>query len=313
VDSVPLRDGDIIHIAGKEFRFGLMPRAAGAAFSETQPAPPLRDDEPLGIIHGREVLEEILRDQQVRIVFQPIVDLKQGCLVGYEALGRGTHQALTPNPAALFSLAEKCGMARQLSGLFRAVALKEAAQLEGHLYFFFNIHPVEMKDEHFVASLGQAAASFKGGRELVIEIHEDFVSDAPAIRRLHDQLGDMGIRVAYDDFGSGQARFNELADTPPDFLKLDMKLIRGINQAAARQDVVRALTTLCTRLGIRVIAEGIETPEEAACCRQLGCHWAQGFLFGHPLPASEQPRPRTRDTRRVSIAPVLKKLRAPSN
>ena len=115
------------------------------------------------------------------------------------------------------------------------------------------------------------------------------VSDVAGMRKLRDRLHALGIGLAYDDFGAGQSRLAELAEAPPDFLKLDMKLMRGIDQAPARQEIVGALTEISSRLGVRVLAEGIETIEEAECCRRLGCHWAQGFLFGRPAPSGTFP------------------------
>src|SRR5207249_1151164 len=114
------------------------------------------------VIYGREALQEFMQGQHVRIVFQAIVDLKTEVTRGYEALGRGTYGDLSHNPSELFRLAEKCGMARQLSRLFRMVALRETAQLTGSPCFFFNVHPAEMEDKDFVNSLGEVVTNFQG-------------------------------------------------------------------------------------------------------------------------------------------------------
>jgi len=218
-------------------------------------------------------------------------------------------EELSRNPAELFQLAEKCGMAVQLSQLFRLVALQEAVQLDGSLCFFLNVHPAEMAKMEFVNSVGATVLGFDPSQRLVMEVHENYVSDAPTMRRLRERLNALRIGLAYDDFGTGQARLRELAEVPPDFLKLDMKLIRGIDAAPARKAVVRALTEVAARLGVRVLAEGVETAEEAECCRQLGCHWAQGFFFGHPMPAALLSKPKSARTRAVEIGPILEKLR----
>jgi EAL domain-containing protein (putative c-di-GMP-specific phosphodiesterase class I) len=99
---------------------------------------------------------------------------------------------------------------------------------------------------------------------------------------LRGQLHERGIGLAYDDFGSGQARLTELAEVPPDFIKLDKALIRDIHTATARQELVRALVRVSTDLGIRLIAEGIEAVEEMEVCIDLGCQFGQGFFFGRP-------------------------------
>jgi EAL domain-containing protein (putative c-di-GMP-specific phosphodiesterase class I) len=92
----------------------------------------------------------------------------------------------------------------------------------------------------------------------------------------------MEIGLAYDDFGAGQARLTELAEVPPDFIKLDRSLIRDIDRGIARQDVIKALNKVCADLEVESIAEGIETEAEAAICRGLGSRYGQGFLFGRP-------------------------------
>src|SRR5262249_35907294 len=94
------------------------------------------------------------------------------------------------------------------------------------------------------------------------------------------------IELAYDDFGVGRARLRELADAPPNFVKLDRSLVHEIDQATTRQELMQALCRGITDLGILLIAEGIETPAEARVCRRLGCHFGQGYLLGHPQPAS---------------------------
>ena len=309
VTEAPLHNGDIVHIAHKEFRFGVMPVHPIANKFDFDTAPVHKHKgQPLSVIYGRQALQEVLFHQQVRVLFQPIVDLKSGATMGFEALGRGTHEELSPNPAQLFQIAEKCGMATQLSRLFRLVAFRETNELSGLLSFFFNVHPAEMEDKNFVNSLAAAASTIREGHQLVMEVHEDCVSDVPAMKKLRDQLNSMGIGLAYDDFGAGQARLTELVEVPPDFLKLDMKLIRGIDKAPARQDMVRALIEVSARLGVCVLAEGIETAEEAECCRQLGCQWAQGFLFGRPVSSDTISATSRRDTREVEVHQLLEQL-----
>jgi EAL domain-containing protein (putative c-di-GMP-specific phosphodiesterase class I) len=119
----------------------------------------------------------------------------------------------------------------------------------------------------------------------VLELHEEAVTDAGAMRQLRERLVVLGVGLAYDDFGAGQARLSELADAPPDYLKLDKTLIHGPHQAPARQELVRALVRVGADLGIRLIAEGVEAEEEAAVCLRLGCEFGQGYYFGRPQPA----------------------------
>jgi hypothetical protein len=109
--------------------------------------------------------------------------------------------------------------------------------------------------------------------------------------------------VAYDHFGAGQARFLELAEVPPDFIKLDMRLIRNIHKSASRQKLIRGIVQSGQDQGVQVIAEGVESDAEAQACQDLGCNFGQGFFFGHPQPFAQLPavgKTRPGD-RRVSV------------
>jgi EAL domain-containing protein (putative c-di-GMP-specific phosphodiesterase class I) len=282
VQEAPLFHGDIVHVAHKEFRFGheaSAPAASGEISLTAQADSPL----PSSLIQNVELLREILRDRLVKTLFQPIVDLRTQAPLGYEALGRGTHDKLSPNPTFLFSVAAQCNLAPELSRLFRRLAVQDAARLPAGTHVFLNLHPNELRDGVFLQTLRGIPAAL-GDRRVVLEFHEEAVANALAMGRLRGQLHEMGVQLAYDDFGAGQARLAELAEVPPDFIKLDKALIRGIHESPARQELVRALTRVSTDLGILLIAEGIELEEERAVCLELGCHFGQGYLFGRPQP-----------------------------
>jgi EAL domain-containing protein (putative c-di-GMP-specific phosphodiesterase class I) len=121
---------------------------------------------------------------------------------------------------------------------------------------------------------------------VVLEIHEDTMVDAVALKRFHEQVKEMGLQIAYDDFGAGQPRLAELAEAPPDFIKLDMKLVRGIDQSPGRQELIKALRHLADQRNILMIAEGLETQAEADVCQRLGCELGQGYLLGRPQSVS---------------------------
>ncbi len=283
IQEATLFHGDIIHVAHKEFRFGneATPPAASGELALTAHA-----DSPLpsSFIQNMQHLRELLRGQSVKPLFQPIVELRTRELLGYEALGRGTHDKLSPNPVYLFSVAAQCGLATELSRLFRQMAVAEAARLPVDACLFLNLHPDELRDDRLLQTL-EKIPHILGGRPIVLEFHEEAVADAAAMGRLRSQLHDLGIGLAYDDFGAGQARLTEMAEVPPDFIKLDKALIRDIHLALPRQELVRALVRVSTDLGIRLIAEGIEAAEEMEVCIDLGCHYGQGFFFGRPQAA----------------------------
>jgi len=107
------------------------------------------------------------------------------------------------------------------------------------------------------------------------------------MRELADRLADIGVRFAYDDFGAGQARLNELSEAPPHFVKFDMALVHGLANAGVRkQRLIGDLVRLVIDLGSIALAEGIEEEADAEVCRQMGFRLMQGYLFGKPVPAS---------------------------
>jgi EAL domain-containing protein (putative c-di-GMP-specific phosphodiesterase class I) len=133
-----------------------------------------------------------------------------------------------------------------------------------------------------VESLEELRA-FAPNVDLVLEIHETALAQADYIVWLRNRLMEINVGLAYDDFGAGQARLFELAEAPPHYLKFDRRFITGIDQAPnSRQRLVASLVAAARELLVRTIAEGVETPEEAAACTRAGFSHAQGFHFGRP-------------------------------
>jgi len=282
VSVASLGNDSIIHLAHEEFRFV-------HTSNKNEPVPDAPATErvngkvPFSVIMGTQHLKEMLLRRSFRILFQPIIALETGEPLGYEALARGTHSDLSMKPTDLFHLANRCGMAQSLSQVFRRAAVEEASQLTGPGHIFLNLHPSEINSPGFLDSLMELQGT---DRQIVLEIHEDAMADLPTWQMLRLEIQKLGILVAYDDFGAGQARFLELAEFPPEYLKLDMKLIHDIHLNKSRQHLIEALTRASTDLGVQVIAEGVENYEEEAVCRSLGCHFGQGYLFAQPQAAS---------------------------
>jgi EAL domain-containing protein (putative c-di-GMP-specific phosphodiesterase class I) len=125
--------------------------------------------------------------------------------------------------------------------------------------------------------------------KLAMELHESVITDVAMIKRLHQVLKSLGILLIYDDFGSGQARLQELMDAPPDIIKFDICLIHNINtRPKSSQDMIATLVKMARDLGILTLAEGVETREEAETCKQIGFDLAQGFYFGRPFPLNKK-------------------------
>lgn len=156
-----------------------------------------------------------------------------------------------------------------------------AGGLPGRPLLFANTHPAELHEpgvlEFSLRELRQRAPNAR----IVLEIHEAAVTCVKQMRELRAVLRDLDMGLAYDDFGAGQARLVELGDVPPDFLKFDIELVGGIDQAPVeRQRVVASLVGIVNGLGIKSLAEGVENEREHDVCRQMGFHFAQGYFYG---------------------------------
>ena len=298
-----LDDGDIIHFAHVEFCFRhphpLVATAASADVGQPTQALPLA--EPLSLIRGTEMLRELVRTEAAEILYEPIVDLRTAEVIGYEALGRGTHPELSRRPSVLLRLAEQCGMAIELSQLFRRLAVGASAQLPGTTKLFLNIHPQELGHDGLLDSFAPLRKMRKA-HPVVLEIPESAVTDVSTMAELQTSLTGLGVEFAYDDFGAGQTRLLELTEVPPHYLKIDKTLIFGIDTAKPRQEMVSAILKVAETLGVQVIAEGIESLEAAEVCRQLGCHLGQGYLF-HPPESLASPAPPTAKPSRPRSTP----------
>ena len=220
--------------------------------------------------------------------FQPIVNLSGGPPLGYEVLARSRLVGLE-TPDSMFRVAAERGVEPELSELARREGLRIAQrqELTGDLYL--NTHPSELQRDRLVQSLPRLRDEFPDAR-IVIEIHESAVTSLKMLSDLRSLMRNLDMRLAYDDFGAGQSRLMELADVPPDVIKFDMCLIRGVCSASEeRQSMIRSLVKMVRELGVIPLAEGVETRDEALACARLGFEMAQGFFFGRPSAVPNRP------------------------
>lgn len=215
------------------------------------------------------------------MAYQPVVSPRRRQVIAYEALVR-TREPSLPHPGVLFSVAERLGRVQEVG---RAIRTSVAATIASHptdCDIFVNLHPSDLLDD---ALFEPEAPLSKIARRVVLEITEraplDGTADVPArIRRLRK----LGYRVAIDDLGAGYAGLNYFALLTPDVVKFDITLIRDLHQEEIKRKLVGSLTKLCKGLGMFVVAEGIEKPEERDAAMALGCDLLQGYLFAKPGP-----------------------------
>ncbi len=226
--------------------------------------------------------DKLIDDQVVVPHYQPIVTADSGEIIGFEALARSRLFGLD-SPKMMFRAAEFFQKEAQLSRMLRTEALRRSGlSIQQHL--FLNTHPAELLDlKHLIVSM-QLMRRDNPGQAIALEVHEACALDSATIKTLRLVLDDLGMKLAYDDFGAGQARLHELVEARPDYLKFDRKLIAGLDTAGdSRLQMLGSLVQMCRQLSIATLAEGIETAGEAEACRRMGFELMQGYFFGRPM------------------------------
>jgi len=183
-------------------------------------------------------------------------------------------------------------MEAELSRLLRKTELTTSCE-QSYSHLFLNTHPAELADfKQLVVSLREIRNA-RPQQPITLEVHEAAVADITTMKMLRLALDDLNMRLAYDDFGAGQARLSELVEARPEYVKFDRKLISGIDKKGKNHmRMVQSLVKMCRQLGIVTLAEGVESAAEAAACRKLGFELMQGFHFGRP----EEPSPSAADS-----------------
>jgi EAL domain-containing protein (putative c-di-GMP-specific phosphodiesterase class I) len=280
--DTPIDVGDVLHVANREISMVL---AEVAERPHDQTWAGESESREIDLFRGLRDLYRVLRGKRVAAVFQPIVRLEDGSPVGFEALGRNTLDSDEYDTATLFRIATENHKSTDLSRLMRTVALGAVPDLPpGDTRIFMNVHSQEMGASDLLFELERTSRAI-APRTLVVEVHEAAIADLGAMRELRAELDRLGIELAYDDFGAGRSRLTQLAEVPPDFLKLDMSLIRGIEASPGRKELVSALLRVMRDVGVRVVAEGVETRPEHETMVRLGCELGQGFLYRRPAAA----------------------------
>ena len=238
----------------------------------------------------RDLAEALARDQ-LSLLYQPIVASVSEEIVGLEALIRWRHPLKgLLGPDVLLPLAAEAGLMPRIGAWVLRSACAEAARWPDHLRVAVNLSPAEFADEGLAATVASAvsAAGIAADR-LELEISEQvFLADEAATSRVLTRLKGLGVRLALDNFGTGQSGLGHLRAVPLDKIKVDRSFLRGAAEERSRNAaIVRAIVVLAESLGMETTAEGAETLAELALIRRLGCSQVQGFLFGRPMAADE--------------------------
>lgn len=238
--------------------------------------------------------DKLIGDRAVVPFYQPIVRLADRQCIAYEVLARSRLIGLE-YPAAMFRVAGERGVEARLSQILRQEGVRKWRAVGHPTTLYLNTHPAELSKPGLIESLEQLRLEFPDAK-LVLEIHESTVTNVPALQELKVRLKDLGIGLAYDDFGAGQSRLTELAAVPPDVLKFDINLVRGLGEAPPERRMLLGSLLHATRsMGVQSLAEGVESEGDAWACIDLGFDLAQGYYFGTPASAKAW-QPATADT-----------------
>jgi diguanylate cyclase (GGDEF)-like protein len=239
-------------------------------------------------------LRRAIAEDELLVYYQPLVDLSDGHSVGAEALVRWRHASgEVVGPAQFIALAEETGLIRPIGDFVTRTACEQLARWNTHarpgqeeLSLHVNLSARQLIDRGLVGRIARfLAAAGANPSQLCLELTETafLVDEATSLARLK-ALKTLGVRLCVDDFGTGYSSLSHLTKFPIDVVKIDRSFTEGLALRAQDTAVVESVIALGQALGLVVVAEGVETHAQADLLSALGCHQAQGYLFGRPGP-----------------------------
>jgi EAL domain-containing protein (putative c-di-GMP-specific phosphodiesterase class I) len=271
-----LFDGDLVQFADTPFRLN---RSLVNRPSHTRSKDAC--DQALAIVQ----IDRLFTGRGVIPHFQPIVDIQTNRLVAYEVLARSRLIGLEM-PKYMFTAAAQLGLTTELSEKLRHLAVDDGASFAELPHLFLNSHPCEVQAQTLLKSC-QELRRLNPQQRITIEIHEAAITEVAEMVALRHGLDAIGMTLAFDDFGAGQARIAQLAEVLPQYIKFDRSMIQNLDTAdASRRRLVASLVAMVGELGIVPLAEGVETEAEREACIAAGFVLSQGFCHGKPMPAT---------------------------
>ncbi len=239
------------------------------------------------LMRNKEKLQELILKESIRTFFHPIVDLMNNSVIGYEALTRGPAGTEYEHPYILFDVAEDADLLFELDQLCRKKALENAKGLSPGLKLFVNCLPSAVLDPKFrdvylrdcLRDLGLDPST------IVLEVTErQAIEQYDLFMEAAQYYADMGFAIAVDDTGAGYSSLETVVELKPQYIKLDISIVREIDKNILKQELIKAIVGLSRQMRSTVIAEGIETVGELNALKEIGVRFGQGFLFAKPGP-----------------------------
>jgi EAL domain-containing protein (putative c-di-GMP-specific phosphodiesterase class I) len=223
--------------------------------------------------------------------YQPIVRLESRMCVGFDSLIRWTRNGEAVSPAVFIPIAEELGLIEPLGTWVLQQACHTFAEWQRQFpataidCITVNVSSRQLMQQHFMLIVEQAVeASELEPRDLRLEITETALMDSPQVAaKVLTELREYGVKIYLDDFGTGYSSLSHLHKLPVDALKIDRSFVRSLVLSDDRPAIVESILALARTLNTSVVAEGIESDNQANELQRLGCTHAQGFLFSRPL------------------------------
>jgi EAL domain-containing protein (putative c-di-GMP-specific phosphodiesterase class I) len=214
------------------------------------------------------------------IAFQPIVRWPERIVFAYEALVRSKEPTLK-NATDILDAAERLGRIHDLGQCIREQVVRLAPEAPSSVLFFVNLHPLDLNDFDLFSPTSPLSAM---ASRVVLEITERVsLKEVSNLTTKIEKLRSLGFRIAIDDLGAGYAGLSCFSQLNPEFVKFDISLVSGLDKSIQKRSLVHAMANFCMKdLGIEVVCEGVERPEERNVLLQEGCHLQQGYLFAKP-------------------------------
>ena len=237
-------------------------------------------------------LEQVLNENRIQLVFQPIINLADGSVFGYEALSRGPIGTRLESADALFSAAAAVGATQRLEHVCRFGSIAAAADIPSGCFLFLNVSPRALEEQKDGLSREVIEQMRLAQERVVLEISEkQAIADFELFKLTLLYYYRQGFKVAIDNAGAGHNSLRAVIEVRPHFIKLAMALVRDIDRDRAKNALVSAIIIFAKRIDARVLAEGIETVDELATLIEIGVDLGQGFLLGRPSTGFIEPKP----------------------
>jgi FOG: EAL domain len=232
-----------------------------------------------------QLMRRIINQKKIRTVYQPIVSLKTGEIKGYEALSRGPEGTIYEYPVQLFSAADKYNCLLELEELCNSLAVSNAVAGLENSYLFLNINPLVLNTLNYHKGRIQEIMNKNGisFSNVVLELTErSEIENYANLRQVLRYYRNQGFLIAIDDAGAGYSSLQAIAELTPEFVKMDMSLVRDIDKIPIKRAMMETFVDFCSKINSHIIAEGIETLEELEVLSNSGCEYGQGFFLARP-------------------------------